>query len=442
MKWRMVYRLECAWAGNLRILLGISLFMCIPATNGPGMHRIVGTASSGKLGAVSFKEEDITMRSQVAHVHMCEGCVMRLRGGLAESLKKRQQAIPTTVMELDEYEDAETVRTRRRERTGLLLDGDEEEEEQPVLGSSKLKIDPYKVGMPTVHCFTNKVVVEHAGQPRIRKKRDVPIITAVGKVTKRSPESIAKRASINCSLPVDHGLFNVSDLAVYLRQRIKVNGEFGVRQNTVHVELDGNNIVVTATRSTQLKRKRTWSRKLCLADAFSTRYIKYLIKKFICKIELRDIVRCVSTDHSLASRTKGGKGTMFEIKYTNIWKNRQLRVKISQMYGTRLEAARRDLFNEPWEDYDDQFLQVERPEQIMIRNIKATGMAGMSMSRHACMLTYSIYACFLLAVAPVCGSNVAQCAHCAHTDTCFRCIRCVCKYTNMQYVYVYVYVYV
>ncbi len=355
----------------------------------------------------------------------CVGFVMHLRGGMPKEIEKQARKTDTsTVMDLDEDEDAEAVRRRNRGRSGLVLDGDadEDEEESNTPGITRQKIDMYKDGVPTLHCYGNKVVVEHANQPRLRKKRDVPVITTVGKITKRPVDAIAKRTSVNCSLPALHGLFNVSDLAVYLRQRIKVNGEFGIKQNAVHVELDGDNIVVTATRATQLKRKRTWSRKLCLADAFSTRYIKYLIKKFLCKIELKDIVRCVSTDHSLASRAKGGKGTMFEIKYTNIWKNRHLRVKISRMHGTRLEAARRELLDRPFEEHDNACLQMTRPEEKMIRRIKTTG---------ACVWCF-FHVCVSVCVC-VCVSCVCLCVHvcmyvrsdvymnacmCAHACTC------------------------
>jgi hypothetical protein len=367
--------------------------MCIPATVHVNLHGSVKRSASNLW-------HNLHNPASPEHGAKCVGFVMHLRGGMSkEKQKQARQTDTSTVMDLDEDEDADAVRRRNRGKTGLVLDGDddeEEEEEGAARGITRQKVDMYKDGVPTLHCYSNKVVVEHANQPRLRKKRDVPVITAVGKITKRPAEAIAKRTSVNCSLPVLHGLFNVSDLAVYLRQRIKVNGEFGIKQNAVHVELDGDNIVVTATRATQLKRKRTWSRKLCLADAFSTRYIKYLIKKFICKIELKDIIRCVSTDHSLASRAKGGKGTMFEIKYTNIWKNRQLRIKISRVHGTRLEAARRELLDKPFEEYDDACLQMIRPEEKMIRRVKTTGAFMVSCLRY--MLVYGVRVCSFLYV--------------------------------------------
>ena len=33
-----------------------------------------------------------------------------------------------------------------------------------------------------------------------------------------------------------------------------------------------------------MKKKRVWSKKLFLSDAFSTKYVKYLTRKYLCKV--------------------------------------------------------------------------------------------------------------------------------------------------------------
>ncbi|EKX50090.1 large subunit ribosomal protein L22e_2, cytoplasmic type [Guillardia theta CCMP2712] len=99
----------------------------------------------------------------------------------------------------------------------------------------------------------------------------------------RSPDApVLKRASVNCTLAIAHGLFNATDLATYLKQRIKYNGKLHNYDDAIEVKVDGHDVI------------------LFLSEAFSTRYIRYLTKKFICKIELKDIVRPVSVDFSKA----------------------------------------------------------------------------------------------------------------------------------------------
>ena len=87
---------------------------------------------------------------------------------------------------------------------------------------------------------------------------------------------------------------------------------------------------------------------MVLADAFSTRYLRYLMKKFIVHKELKDFVRPVSVDFSRACQERGGTGVRFEIRYTSIHKDRHLRLKMARKYGTRLEMARRAMMNEAW----------------------------------------------------------------------------------------------
>ena len=96
--------------------------------------------------------------------------------------------------------------------------------------------------------------------------------------------------------------FNATELADFLRQRIKFNNQLHNLAGALSVEVEGHDVVVQAYRATQMKRKRIFERKMVLADAFSTRYLRYLMKKFIVHKELKDFVRPVRrTVHPIVS---------------------------------------------------------------------------------------------------------------------------------------------
>ena len=228
------------------------------------------------------------------------------------------------------------------------------------------------------HAHANKVVVEHVGSKSkarlMRKQEPERISLSTSKISKRR-QSVLKKSSINCTLAVAHNLFNVTEYASYLRQRIKINGDTGKLDGSISVDIDNetNTVIVSAFKASQMKKKRVWSKRLYLSDAFSTRYLRYLTKKWICKQELKDFIRCVSTDFSKASLSKDGSGSKFEIRYTNIHKNKHLKVKIARQHGTRLEIARRAYAESLWEEYDANRTQVSRAEMLMERRIKSTG---------------------------------------------------------------------
>ena len=233
-------------------------------------------------------------------------------------------------------------------------------------------------GVVRYHAHANKIVVEHVGGKSKNKQQhrlDPERVSVLTSKIKKRKQVVLKRSSINCTLAVQHNLFNVSQFANYLRQRIKLDGDTAKLEGAISVDFDNNTstIVVSAFKASQMKKKRVWSKRVYLSDAFSTRYLRYLTKKWICKQELKNFIRCVSTDFSKASLSKGGSGSKFEIRYTNIHKNRHLKLRIAREHGTRLEIARREYVDSFWKDYDANRTQVSREEMLMERRIKTTG---------------------------------------------------------------------
>ena len=240
------------------------------------------------------------------------------------------------------------------------------------------------------HCHNDKVVkarsAEEAVQRRLRKdqieaerERAKEYAEAADGLlglqgVQKSKQTVQKRTSINCSLAIEHGLFNATELADFLRQRIKFNNQLHNLAGALSVEVEGHDVVVQAYRATQMKRKRIFERKMVLADAFSTRYLRYLMKKFIVHKELKDFVRPVSVDFSRACQERGGTGVRFEIRYTSIHKDKHLRLKMARKYGTRLEMARRAMMNEAWAGMFREFTAFCRAQRQTTRVKSTTNM--------------------------------------------------------------------
>jgi hypothetical protein len=320
---------------------------------------------------------------------------LRLRGG-GERGRRTQDTgklqartahrIDTDVMELDaEHEVEAAVKRRAQERrtgagSALVFPS-----QQAVHKREEVEMDVFSQALK-YHCHADKVVTEpSADEAKERKKsREMRVLhqpfrgdaddglLGLQGVRKKA-QAVQKRSSINCTLAIAHGLFNATELADFLRERIKFNNKLHNLENALQVDVADDDVVVTAFRATQMKRKRKWSRKMVLADAFSTRYLKYLMKKFIVHKELKDFVRPVSVDFSKACQEKGAGGVRFEIRYTSIHKNKHLRLKMAREHGTRMEMARRALIDADWAKVDGEKLQVPRPEMLMERKIKATG---------------------------------------------------------------------
>lgn len=94
---------------------------------------------------------------------------------------------------------------------------------------------------------------------------------------------------IDCSRPVEDKVFNTSNFAEFLRQRVKVDGKLGKLGDQIKVTNDDRKVSVDTS------------------IPFSKRYLKYLTKKYLKKHSLREFLYVV------ASNKKD-----YQIKYFNI----------------------------------------------------------------------------------------------------------------------------
>jgi len=83
----------------------------------------------------------------------------------------------------------------------------------------------------------------------------------------------AKKWTIDCTEPVNDGIFDLPSFEKFLHDRIKVSGKTGVLGELITVTRDSSTVSVT----TQI--------------AMSKRYLKYLTKKFLKANKLRDYIR-------------------------------------------------------------------------------------------------------------------------------------------------------
>jgi len=98
---------------------------------------------------------------------------------------------------------------------------------------------------------------------------------------------------IDCSLPVEDNVIVTKDFVKYLTERVKVAGKSGNLGDSVSLSTDGHKILVSAHID------------------FSKRYLKYLTKKYLKKMELREYLRVV------ASNEKDKKNT-YQLKYFKV----------------------------------------------------------------------------------------------------------------------------
>ena len=94
---------------------------------------------------------------------------------------------------------------------------------------------------------------------------------------------------IDCSRPVEDKVFNTSNFAEFLRQRIKINGRVGKLGDKVKINNTESKVTVEAN------------------VAFSKRYLKYLTKKYLKKHSLREFLYVIASDKK-----------NYQIKYFNI----------------------------------------------------------------------------------------------------------------------------
>ncbi|KAF3625020.1 putative 60S ribosomal protein L22-1 [Capsicum baccatum] len=99
---------------------------------------------------------------------------------------------------------------------------------------------------------------------------------------------------IDCSKPVEDSIMEIASLDKFLQERIKVGGKAGALGDSVTVTRDKNKITVTCN------------------SAFSKRYLKYLVKKYLKKHNVRDWLRVIASNKDR---------NVYELRYFNIADN-------------------------------------------------------------------------------------------------------------------------
>lgn len=114
---------------------------------------------------------------------------------------------------------------------------------------------------------------------------------AIAKKTKKVGRKSKKTVSfsIDCKKPVDDAIMDVAALEKYLNERVKVDGKRGNLADSVKISRDKAVVTVTAQ------------------EPFSKRQIRYLMRRYLKRANLRDWLRVVSN----------GK-TSYELRYYNI----------------------------------------------------------------------------------------------------------------------------
>nr|ACO10184.1 60S ribosomal protein L22 [Caligus rogercresseyi]ACO11040.1 60S ribosomal protein L22 [Caligus rogercresseyi] len=132
------------------------------------------------------------------------------------------------------------------------------------------------------------VVSAKTGPKKASKKPGRQMLRGKSTKSGKGKKSLLKFV-IDCSHPVEDGIFNCTDFESYLRDRIKVNGKLKNFGKEVSLEREKNKIVVSSS------------------VPFSKRYLKYLAKKYMKKNNLRDWLRIVASG-----------ADSYELRYFNI----------------------------------------------------------------------------------------------------------------------------
>jgi large subunit ribosomal protein L22e len=91
-------------------------------------------------------------------------------------------------------------------------------------------------------------------------------------------KKVSLRFVIDCSAPVEDEVMYIRDLEKFLREHIKVEGKKGNLGEQVALTSDASKI----TLSSEIP--------------FSKRYLKYLTKKYLKKVQIGDYLRVVAVD--------------------------------------------------------------------------------------------------------------------------------------------------
>lgn len=110
------------------------------------------------------------------------------------------------------------------------------------------------------------------------------------KTAKGKGPKVTRKFIINASQPASDKIFDVSAFEKFLNEKIKVEGRVGNLGETIKISQAGEGKI-----------------EIIAHNELSGRYLKYLTKKFLKKMQLRDWLRVVST-------SKG----VYELKFFNV----------------------------------------------------------------------------------------------------------------------------
>jgi len=110
------------------------------------------------------------------------------------------------------------------------------------------------------------------------------------KTTKAKGPKVTKKFVINASGPASDKIFDVSAFEKFLNEKIKIDGRTGNLGETIKISQTGDGKI-----------------EIVAHNELSGRYIKYLTKKFLKKMQLRDWLRVVSTSRGV-----------YELKFFNV----------------------------------------------------------------------------------------------------------------------------
>jgi large subunit ribosomal protein L22e len=111
-------------------------------------------------------------------------------------------------------------------------------------------------------------------------------------VTHKSRKSATVSFSIDCGRPAADGVFDVAALDKFLHDRVKIDGRTAnLAAHHVTISRDGDKVTLLCSKG----------------QKFPKKYIKYLLKKYLKKNQVRDFFRPVSKNK-----------LTYELRYFNV----------------------------------------------------------------------------------------------------------------------------
>ncbi|CAL5357654.1 unnamed protein product [Camellia sinensis] len=138
--------------------------------------------------------------------------------------------------------------------------------------------------------------VSHPESSNLPSHFTIPTVAKMSRGAAAGAKGKKKGATfvIDCAKPVEDKIMEIASLEKFLQERIKVGGKAGALGDSVTVTREKSKITVTST------------------DNFSKRYLKYLIKKYLKKNNVRDWLRVIASNKDR---------NVYELRYFNIAEN-------------------------------------------------------------------------------------------------------------------------